>query len=109
VTSRAEIAREDTSRVTRCSWPACPERGTWRFTGPDGFGGTVRGWLCEDHLPNPNILQIGGHSATRDGHDARCPCGERLPCAMADVGYPWCVNCLEHHRHPELCELDYAP
>lgn len=36
----------------------------------------------------------------------RCPCGEQLPCAMDDVGYPWCENCSEHHRHPELCELE---
>ena len=89
MTRRAEITREDTSRTTRCSWPSCSARGTYRFTGSDGFGGTVVGWLCESHAPE------------------RCPCGEHLPCALEDTGYPWCVNCSEHHRHPELCELGY--
>lgn len=32
-----------------------------------------------------------------------CPCGETLPCALDDTGYPWCGNCGEHHRHPETC------
>jgi len=49
---QAEIIRlggVDALRRTRCSIPTCSARGTYRFTGSDGYGGTVVGWLCDDH------------------------------------------------------------
>lgn len=41
-------------------------------------------------------------SETWDAAVTWCFCGARS-CAHFDTGYPWCVRCQDHHRHPETC------
>lgn len=54
------------------------------------------------------VTWIAAAKAVREYGETKppCPCGQALPCALTDTGYPWCTRCASHHRHPETCEQD---
>lgn len=56
-------------------------------------------------------------AAATDGGASDCPLGDDWHDTYIATGYPCCVRCQTHHRHPETCpginpdgtEADYPP